>query len=186
MPDISTDEPALARVADTGPWTRRSLRTTPAVAAWLCKRLDLACPDRINQARERGAHAILMLGPDEWLLLSAGEGPHPADAAASGEAAPGPLALIEISHRNTGLELAGPGVEDVLAGACPLPLDRLRFPVGRATRTLLGKVECVLWRRADDRFHIEVARSLAPYARRLLTQLVQQEAALTRSAQSPL
>ena len=45
----------------------------------------------------------------------------------------------------------------------PLDLDQAAFPVGMCTRTLFGKAEIVLWRKADDAFRVEVWRSFAPY-----------------------
>jgi sarcosine oxidase, subunit gamma len=38
------------------------------------------------------------------------------------------------------------------------------------TRTVLNKVEIVLWRTASERFHLEVWRSYADYVSRLLAQ----------------
>ncbi|MBV8427802.1 MAG: sarcosine oxidase subunit gamma, partial [Hyphomicrobiales bacterium] len=42
--------------------------------------------------------------------------------------------------------------------------------IGMCTRTLLQKTEIVLWRVAEAAFHVEVARSFAPYALRFLQQ----------------
>ena len=58
----------------------------------------------------------------------------------------------------------------LLNAGCPLDLDRHAFPVGMCTRTLLQKTEIVLWRIAENVFHLEVARSFAPYAWRFLEQ----------------
>jgi sarcosine oxidase subunit gamma len=59
--------------------------------------------------------------------------------------------------------IAGPQAATVLAAGCPLDLDPAAFPVGMCTRTVLAKAEIVLWRRADDSFHLEVWRSFAAY-----------------------
>ncbi|MDR3372596.1 MAG: sarcosine oxidase subunit gamma family protein, partial [Ancalomicrobiaceae bacterium] len=45
----------------------------------------------------------------------------------------------------------------------PLDLDVSAFPVGMSTRTVLAKVEIVLWRKAASTFHLECGRSFAPY-----------------------
>ncbi|MEZ5857089.1 MAG: sarcosine oxidase subunit gamma family protein [Hyphomicrobiaceae bacterium] len=84
-------------------------------------------------------------------------------------------ALTEITHRNEGLAVTGPGVEVVLSSGCPLPLDMQTFPPGRATRTLFAKAEIVLWRQTAESFHIEVARSFAPYLVALLSQAIADE-----------
>lgn len=108
-----------------------------------------------------GDRAALRLGPDEWLLL-----------AAAGTAPPeAPDAwLVDVSHRQVGFALAGPGAAAALNEGCPLDLDLAAFPPGACTRTLSGKVEILLWRRAADSFEIEVARSFAAPLRRLLEQ----------------
>ena len=73
--------------------------------------------------------------------------------------APLPHALVDISHRNCALEIAGPKAEDLLNTGCPLDLTPRAFPVGTCARTLLGKAEIVLWRIATDRFRLETWRS---------------------------
>jgi sarcosine oxidase subunit gamma len=105
----------------------------------------------------------LWLGPDEWLLLADG-----ADAATVGEVLESVLdgtahSLVDVSHRQIGLTASGPAAARVLNAGCPLDLDLKAFPVGMATRTVLDKVEIVLWRRAETTFHIEIWRSFAPY-----------------------
>ena len=39
------------------------------------------------------------------------------------------------------------------------------------TRTVFAKAEIVLWRRAEQRFHLEVARSFAAYVHELLGEI---------------
>lgn len=111
--------------------------------------------------RAEPAHGgwALRLGPEEWLLLGA---TLPPVAVAH--------SLVDVSDRQVALELDGPGAAPVLAGGVPIDLDARAFRVGGATRTLCGKAEIVLWRRAEQRWHIEVWRSFAPYVARLLAQ----------------
>ena len=71
--------------------------------------------------------------------------------------------LVDVSHRNTGLIIRGTKVADILNAACPLDLDEAAFPMGMCTRTLFGKAEIVLWRTANDAFHMETWRSFLPY-----------------------
>jgi sarcosine oxidase subunit gamma len=112
----------------------------------------------------------LWLGPDEWLLLAPGvEGS--AVGAALAEALHGQAAsLVDVGHRQVGLVVAGPRAADLINAGCPLDLDLSAFPEGMCTRTVLAKVEIVLWRTAADAFRIEVARSLAPYVVELLRE----------------
>lgn len=121
----------------------------------------LALPTRMLTAQSSLARAALRLGPDEWLLL-AGDAPAavilPVLEAARGAA---PASLVDVSDRQIGLDVDGPTALALLAEGCPLDLDS--FPLDGCTRTLFGKVEVVLWRRAADWWRIEVARSLAPH-----------------------
>lgn len=167
---------ARLSVADVG--GRAILRAARDVAARLHTAAGLALPEGINRAATAPAGASLQLGPDEWLILAPGpDGRRGAIVPDNGEPG-GAHALVEVSHRTIGLILEGEAVENVLAEGCPLPLESAAFPMGRATRTLLGKVEIVLWRVALDRFHIEVARSFGPYLVAFLAQAIRTEAAL--------
>jgi sarcosine oxidase subunit gamma len=127
-------------------------------------------PTTPMRAQVAGARAALWLGPDEWLLLAPEERGTALDAALSGALAGQPASLVDVSHRQVGLVVAGPHAAELLNAGCPLDLDPTVFPVGMCTRTILGKVEIVLWRTADDTFRIEVARSFAPYVVELLRE----------------
>jgi heterotetrameric sarcosine oxidase gamma subunit len=70
---------------------------------------------------------------------------------------------VDVSHRDTALAVSGPRAGWVINAFCALDLHQVAFPVGMCTRTVLGKAEIVLWRTDVDMFHIEVARSFAPY-----------------------
>jgi sarcosine oxidase subunit gamma len=123
--------------------------------------------------------ATLWLGPDEYLLLGRADGSN-ADIAASEAAAAEaleralgglPHALVNVSHRQFGLEVHGPHAATILSGACPLDLDLGEFPVGMCTRTVLAKADIVLWRTGDDAFHVEVWRSFSGYVTGLLSEI---------------
>jgi sarcosine oxidase, subunit gamma len=81
-----------------------------------------------------------------------------------------PHSLVDVSHRQTALQVSGPGAAVLLSAGCPLDLDPSAFPVGMCTRTVLAKAEIVLWRTAEDIFHIEVWRSFAAYVSRFLAE----------------
>jgi sarcosine oxidase, subunit gamma len=130
--------------------------------------LGLAISQVPCRAAEHGARAALWLGPDEQLLLGA-EGND--IAAALGPALRElPHSLVEVSHRQTALQVGGPRAAVLLSAGCPLDLDPGAFPVGMCTRTVLAKAEIVLWRTAEDIFHIEVWRSFAAYVSRFLAE----------------
>ena len=125
--------------------TRFSLRT---------KRPE-GLPEKILSTAAFAGGTALCLGPDEWLLLLPDGAPPPAIA--------GVHALVDIGHRNMGIMVEGLDAAGLLQTGCALDLATAAFPVGKATRTLYETVEIVLWRQAEDRFHVEVWRSFAPY-----------------------
>ena len=130
----------------------------------------IALPTTPMRAHAEGARAALWLGPDEWLLL-APDAEGSVLGAALADALHGQAAsLVDVSHRQIGLIVAGPRATELLNAGCPLDLDPAAFPVGMCTRTLLAKVEIVLWRTAEDTFRTEVTRSFAPYVVELLRE----------------
>jgi heterotetrameric sarcosine oxidase gamma subunit len=105
------------------------------------------------RAIEHEGCAVLWLGPDELLLLAP-------NAVAPSVAAD---CVVDVSHRDTALTVAGPRAAWAINAFCALDLAQSAFPVGMCTCTLFGKSQIVLWRTATDGFRIEVARSFAPY-----------------------
>jgi sarcosine oxidase subunit gamma len=148
-----------------------------AAPAWGVRFAEESC-----RALVEGTRATLWLGPDEYLLLGRADGSD-ADiaeselaAAESIERALGdmPHALVNISHRQFGLEVSGPHAATIVNGACPLDLDLSEFPVGMCTRTVLAKADIVLWRTGDDAFHLEVWRSFNGYVTGLLSEIARE------------
>jgi sarcosine oxidase, subunit gamma len=125
-------------------------------------------PEQACRARSQGEHHVLWLGPDEFLLL----GPQEDDAAALRLGlADVAHSLVDVGHRQVGLEISGPRCEALLAGGCALDLDVTQFPVGMCTRTAFAKADVVLWRRSESAFHLEVWRSFADYTAQLLQEI---------------
>ena len=116
-------------------------------------------PCRGIVSRDRAA---LWLGPDEWLVL-APEAEFSLLEQAVAAVGDMPASVVDVSHRNHSIEIAGPRAAWCLNSFCALDLDLAAFPIGMCTRTLVGKAEIVLWRLGAETFHIEVARSFAAY-----------------------
>ena len=57
-----------------------------------------------------------------------------------------------------------PGAEATLNAGCPQDLSLTAFPAGACSRTVLGKIEIVLLRVAEDAFRVECWRSFSDYA----------------------
>jgi sarcosine oxidase subunit gamma len=161
------------------PAARHILRGEPAVMTAAAEALELPLSMPACRSVVRGTRAALWLGPDERLLL--GE-----DGSASGTAQVLAQALhgrahslVDVSHRQVALAVAGPHAASVLAAGCPLDLDAGAFPVGMCTRTVLAKAEIVLWRLTDDRFHLEVWRSFAAYVSLFIAEAARELPALS-------
>lgn len=154
------------------PAVRLSLRLPGAgVTGGQAAGFDLAQP--INALRETGsgdgaARLSARLGPDEWLLIAGGD-TDDADALARQLAADlgtRTHTIVDISHRNVAIEVAGDAAADVLNTGCPLDLGDAAFPAGTATRTLYGKAEIILMRigaAQQPTFRVECWRSFGRY-----------------------
>jgi sarcosine oxidase subunit gamma len=161
--------PAVA-IGILPPRVRFSLRGRPASLDALGVTFGVALPRLACSSSEAGERAALWLGPDEWLLLAPEGEASAIEAGFAGLPENVPHSLVDIGHRQLALEISGPKAARVLHNGCPLDLDLEAFPVGMCTRTVLGKAEIVLWRRAEARFHVEIWRSFAPYARLFLAE----------------
>jgi sarcosine oxidase subunit gamma len=140
-------------------------------------RLDMPINRRVGTAEQSSTR----LGPNEWLLI----GPDgDADLIAGGvEAAlDGRFhALVDIGHRNVGIQVSGPRAADVLNSGCPLDLVEAAFPTGMATRTLLGKAEIVLMRLDDaPTYQVECWRSFSAYVHDYLSEAAREFAPSAR------
>ncbi len=157
-------EHAPASIGLCPPATRFIFRGAPEAARPCGRAFGCDLPLDACRAEQVGERAALWLGPDEWLLLGL-DAAVPADLFGLIDAALGrlPHSLVDVSHRQIGIEVAGPGAARLVNAGCPLDLDPRAFPIGMSTRTVLAKAEITLWRQTGDRFRIEVARSFAPY-----------------------
>jgi sarcosine oxidase subunit gamma len=164
------------------PAARHILRGAPAVLSAAGDALGLSLAMSACRSSVRGTRAALWLGPDERLLL--GEEASAPDTASRLEQAlrDQPHALVDVSHRQIALAVTGPHATTVLAAGCPLDLDPAVFPVGMCTRTVLSKAEIVLWRVADDSFHLEVWRSFAAYVSGVIAEAARELADFGRGA----
>jgi sarcosine oxidase, subunit gamma len=152
------------------PAARHILRGAPDVMAAAGDALGLSLSMPACRAAVHGSRAALWLGPDERLLLAEqSSATDTADRLAQvlrGQA----HSLVDVSHRQVALGLAGPHAVTVLAAGCPLDLDLRAFPDGMCTRTVFAKAEIVLWRRAEDSFQLEVWRSFAAYVSAVIAE----------------
>ena len=159
---------ASALVSPLPPATRYILRGNSRVMLAAGSALGLEISQVACRAAVNGEVATLWLGPDEQLLLA----PEGRELAATLAAALRelPHALVEVSHRQTAIEVRGAQAALLLNAGCPLDLDLSAFPIGMCTRTVVAKAEIVLWRTSEEVFHVEVWRSFAPYVTDFLAE----------------
>ena len=182
MSSSAERRPALAgrSVSATGvklevmpPAERISLRAPEASVAALSKALGVTLPTTPKTSATKAGRTALWLGPDEWLVID--------------EAGKDPLAdcakvtalhsAVGISHRNVAFSVTGPAAAAAINGGCPQDLSLEAFPVGAASRTILGKSEIVLLRSGPDAFRVECWRSFSDYVFTLLSEAASDAAA---------
>lgn len=160
---LSSSADRAVTIAALPPAARFIVRGRAPVVAASKSALGFELPTKACRAATSGIVAALWLGPDEWLVIGA-EGDRDRLAAALEDAlADVPHAVVDVSHRQSGVVLSGQGTAFVIAHGCPLDLSLEAFPVGMCTRTLVGRTEAVLWRTGDETFRIEVWRSFVSY-----------------------
>ena len=86
-------------------------------------------------ARLGGAEA-LWLGPDEWLLVGDGVLPDAESA-------------VDVSANRAAVDLAGPGVRELLSKGCSLDLHPDHWADGTCAQTMLAKAPVILQQRGD-------------------------------------
>jgi sarcosine oxidase subunit gamma len=145
---------------------RFSLRIDSTELAAASKALELKLPAKISELAASGEKIAVCLGPDEWHVivpLAAGDAVQGAFADLYAQAS---HSLVDISHREVAIEIEGTDAALVLQSAIPLDVETM--PVASGCRTVFGKAQIVLVRKAVDRFRIEVWRSFADHVWGLL------------------
>ncbi|MDX8536487.1 sarcosine oxidase subunit gamma [Mesorhizobium abyssinicae] len=168
-----TTEAKGVTLAVLAPAERISLRAPEASLTALSKALGVSLPTKPKTSAAKAGRTALWLGPDEWLVID--------------EAGKDPLAdcakvtalhsAVGISHRNVAFSVTGPAAAVTVNSGCPQDLSLDAFPVGAASRTILGKAEIVLLRTAADAFRVECWRSFSDYVFTLLSEAASDAAA---------
>jgi heterotetrameric sarcosine oxidase gamma subunit len=122
-----------------------------AVSKALEKAAGCALPPAGHFARN-GATRVVWSGLDQWFVMS------PEAVAVQG------AALTDQGDAWACVAVSGRDARDVLGRLVPIDLRPGVFEVGRAARTLLGHMACMLLREEADRYVILVFRSMAASA----------------------
>lgn len=152
---------------------RISLRAPSASVAALSKALGVPLPQKPKTSAARDGRTALWLGPDEWLVFDEA-GKDPLADCAGVEAL---HSAVGISHRNVGISVSGSAAAAAVNAGCPQDLSLDAFPIGACSRTVLGKVEIVLYRPSADAFRVECWRSFSDYVWTFLTEAAKDAAA---------
>jgi sarcosine oxidase subunit gamma len=163
--------PTAAWLEVEAPLSRLIFRGDAAARAALAQAFGVELPATACRAATNGSRSALWLGPDEHLLLAPDGETAGIEAAIAAALVSQAHSLVDVSHRQVGIDIHGQHAQWLLEAQCPLPLNLGDFPVGMCTRTLFGKAEIVLWRTAEQAFHVEVWRSFATYVVELLREI---------------
>jgi len=155
-----------AKVEVLSPAERISLRAPEASVAALSKALGVTLPTKPKTSVTKAGRTALWLGPDEWLVIDEAGNDPLADCAKVSAL----HSAVGISHRNIAISVAGAGAAATINAGCPQDLSLEAFPVGAASRTILGKAEIVLLRTAPDAFRVECWRSFSDYVFTFLSE----------------
>ena len=149
--------------------TRIVVRARPEALAEAKKILGIALPTKPKTSVVKGELHCLWIGPDEWLVVDAEGSALPAKFEKAGNAK---IAAVDVSHRNTAILVSGPRAADAINSGCPQDLSLAAFPVGAASRTLIGKAEMILYRTGENEFRVECWRSFSDYVWKYLVDAV--------------
>ncbi len=120
------------------------LRAAPENRAAVSAALGFPLPAEIGELGTDGGALVACLGPDEWQLLVA------ETEVAAIESRLEPLrdrcSVVDVSHRELGIEVKGSAATLALSGFCVLDLDAMT--PGSVTRTILDKATVILFKHA--------------------------------------
>lgn len=149
-----------------GDTARFSLRIDPAQLAAASEAFGLGLPGTIGTVSAEREKLAVCLGPDEWYLTAPlSEQGAVADRFARLYATL-PHSLVDIGHREVGIEIEGPKAMLALQSAIAFDLEAMQ--VGTGCRTIFDKAQIVLVRKAEEQFRIEVWRSFSEHVWGLL------------------
>ncbi|MCV9940684.1 sarcosine oxidase [Boseaceae bacterium BT-24-1] len=166
---VETPRLSLRPVVDGA---RFSLRIEPKGLEAASKVLGLALPKAIGGAASSGGRIAICLGPDEWYLIAPPSEQESLERGFAELYATTIHSLVDVGHREVGIEIAGAGAAHALQAAIAFDIEAMPFSSG--CRTLMDKAQIILLREAEDRFRIEVWRSFADHVWELL-QIVGRE-----------
>jgi sarcosine oxidase, subunit gamma len=136
----------------------------PAFAAAVLAATGLALPVQANTASVGQGRQLFWLGPDEWLLKTAGGTGDAMEAALRAALVGKHISVVQVGSGNTTFTVQGAAAADLIARGCPLDLHARVFPSGSLAQSHISKANVVLYcLQAETSFEITVRRSFAEY-----------------------
>lgn len=145
--------------------------------------LGTGLPEKCGDVTGEGAHAVLWLAPDEWLVVSQ-EAPETLVGSLQPAAAGGRAQVVDVSANRTLVEVSGPAARDVLEKGCPTDLHPRVFADNTAITTTLARVPVLLWKIDAHTFRVMPRASLAQYVAAWLLDAVREFAPASPSGQA--
>jgi sarcosine oxidase, subunit gamma len=146
---------------------RFNLRIDPAELERASQAFGFPLPAKIGGAVVSNGKIAICLGPDEWHLIAPSDIKENVENAFAAFYGAVPHSLVDISHREIGIEIDG--ADAALALSSTIAFDIEKMPVNTGCRTILDKAQIILLREAERRFRIEVWTSFATHVWGLLT-----------------
>jgi sarcosine oxidase subunit gamma len=144
--------------------TLRGDSSDPAFAAAVLFATGLELPVKANTACVGNGRQLFWLGPDEWLLKTAG-GTGDAIEVALRTALHGKhISVVQVGSGNTTFSVQGAAAADLISRGCPLDLHARSFPDGSLAQSHISKANVVIYcLQAGQKFEITVRRTFAEY-----------------------
>lgn len=166
-----------------------NLRGDPGDAGFLAAAegvLGCALPLAPNTFHEANGVRSYWLGPDEWLVVAAGEDEDELADALRAAFAGRHTAVTAVGHGQTMIVVGGLGARRLLAQGCPLDLHERSFGVGRCAQSHLVKAGVTLAQvSAEPVFELIVRRSFADYVWRWLQHTAGEPYVIVQTAPWP-
>jgi sarcosine oxidase subunit gamma len=136
----------------------------PAFAAAVLATTGLALPVVANSASVGNGRQLFWLGPDEWLLKTAGGSGEAIEVALRAALVGKHISVVQVGSGNTTFSVQGAAAADLLSRGCPLDLHARAFPDGSLAQSHIAKANIVLYCvKAETSFEVTVRRSFAEY-----------------------
>jgi sarcosine oxidase subunit gamma len=144
--------------------TLRGDAADSAFASAVLSVTGLALPVVANTASVGNGRQFFWLGPDEWLLKTAGGTGDALEVALRAALVGKHFSVVQVGSGNTTFSVQGAAAADLLSRGCPLDLHARSFPNGSLAQSHISKANVVIYcLQAEISFEITVRRSFAEY-----------------------